>query len=85
MTTAPSPGDIARDLETRHPHWAVLWRHWARRYWAFPLWITTDPEPIEANQIQELLSLMKEVELQHRPPGAYPYPPIRRGDRPPAT
>jgi hypothetical protein len=59
-------GDAARDLEARHPGWVILWRHWARCFWAFPCWITTAPEPVEAKQIGDLLALMEKVELQHR-------------------
>ncbi|WP_406317416.1 hypothetical protein OHA77_09150 [Streptosporangium sp. NBC_01639] len=53
----------AGDLESRHPGWVVLWRCWARRFWAFPLWITDAPEPLEAGDIQELLDQMRHVEF----------------------
>ncbi|MFD8559798.1 hypothetical protein ACWDOR_26220 [Streptosporangium canum] len=60
---------MASDLESRHPGWVILWRHWARRYWAFPLWTADAPAPIEARHVQDLLTQMNEVELQHSPPG----------------
>ncbi|WP_326641597.1 hypothetical protein OG884_02245 [Streptosporangium sp. NBC_01755] len=61
--------ELARDLEARHPGWVILWRHWARRYWAFPTWNTNTPEPIEARNVQDLLTQINDVELQHPPPG----------------
>ncbi|MFI7056210.1 hypothetical protein ACIBLB_29510 [Streptosporangium canum] len=66
----PFPADVARELEGRHPGWVVLWRCWACRYWAFPCWITTGPEPVEARHADDLLTLMRQVEAQH--------PPLRR-------
>ncbi len=53
--------DLARDLEARHPGWVILWRHWARRYWAFPTWLPNAPGPIEARNIQDLLSQMNDM------------------------
>ncbi|MEU9830338.1 hypothetical protein AB0D67_02240 [Streptosporangium sp. NPDC048047] len=41
----------------------VLWRRWARSFWAFPCWIIDDPRPVEARRVSELLSLMTEVEV----------------------
>ncbi|WP_189246633.1 hypothetical protein [Streptosporangium pseudovulgare] len=40
----------------------VLWRPWARSFWAFPCWITDDPRPVEARRAGDLLSLMAETE-----------------------
>ncbi|MFI6881901.1 hypothetical protein [Streptosporangium canum] len=64
-----SATELARDLESGHPGWVILWRRWARRYWAFPLWTADVPAPIEARHVQDLLAQMNEVELQHSPPG----------------
>lgn len=64
-TVLPLPADVARELEGRHPGWVVLWRCWACRYWAFPCWITTGPEPVEARHADDLLTLMRQVEAQH--------------------
>jgi len=58
---------LARDLEARHPGWVVLWRHWARRHWAFAAWLPSTPGPIEARNVQDLLAQMDNAELQHRP------------------
>ncbi|MFI6794969.1 hypothetical protein [Streptosporangium canum] len=63
-----SATELARDLESRHPGWVILWRRWARRYWAFPLWIANAPEPIESRHVQDLLAQMNDIELQHSPP-----------------
>ncbi|MFI7057049.1 hypothetical protein ACIBLB_33740 [Streptosporangium canum] len=58
---------MARDLEVRHPGWVVIWRCWAQRFWAFPCWIAVGPEAVEARHAQDLLALMAEMELLHRP------------------
>ncbi|MET9065863.1 hypothetical protein ACWDR1_07610 [Streptosporangium sandarakinum] len=54
---------MARALQARRPGWVVLWRPWARSFWAFPCWITDDPRPVEARRADDLLSLMAEVEI----------------------
>ncbi|MFD8527168.1 hypothetical protein ACFV0L_07120 [Streptosporangium canum] len=59
--------DLARDLEARHPGWVILWRHWARRYWAFPTWLPNTPGPIEARNLQDLLTQINDLEFQHSP------------------
>ncbi|MFF5212963.1 hypothetical protein [Streptosporangium sp. NPDC000396] len=85
MTPPRTPADIARDLEACHPGWVIVWRCWARRFWAFPCWITTDPEAVEAERPQDLLALMHEIELQQPTPGGHPYPPLHPGRRLPAA
>ncbi|MGW4423568.1 hypothetical protein [Streptosporangium sp. NPDC004631] len=83
LTPGPAPGsglgpgsaDTARDLEARNPGWAILWRPWARRYWAFPCWITTHPEPIETRNPHDLINLIQQTELHHPPPGGPRHPP----------
>ncbi|WP_406318855.1 hypothetical protein OHA77_15960 [Streptosporangium sp. NBC_01639] len=85
MTALPDPAETASGLEADHPGWVVLWRCWARRFWAFPCWVATDPEPVEAARPHDLLTLMEEVELRHQPPAGHPYPPIQRGGRQPAA
>ena len=74
-----SATDVASDLESRHPGWVILWRCWAHRYWAFPLWITDIPEPIESRNVQDLLTQMNHIELHDSSPRAIPAP--RTGDR----
>ncbi|GAA0825624.1 hypothetical protein ACFQVD_19015 [Streptosporangium amethystogenes subsp. fukuiense] len=59
--------DLARDLEARHPGWVILWRCWARRYWAFPTWLPNTPGPIEARNVQDLLTQMNDLGVQHSP------------------
>ncbi|MER5621655.1 hypothetical protein ABT061_11495 [Streptosporangium sp. NPDC002544] len=58
---------LARDLESRHPGWVILWRRWARRYWAFPTWLPNVPGPIEARNVRDLLTQMNDLEFQHAP------------------
>ncbi|MFI6456002.1 hypothetical protein ACIBF6_31115 [Streptosporangium amethystogenes] len=67
-TSADTATALARDLETRHPGWVILWRHWARRYWAFPTWDANASGPIEARNVQDLLTQMNDAELQYSPP-----------------
>ncbi|MEU0516940.1 hypothetical protein [Streptosporangium sp. NPDC006007] len=71
----PGSADTARNLEARNPGWAILWRPWARRYWAFPCWITTHPEPIETRNPHDLINLIQQTELHHPPPGGPRHPP----------
>lgn len=59
--------DLAQGLEARHPGWVILWRRWARRYWAFPTWLPNAPAPIEARNVQDLLTQMNDLEFQHSP------------------
>lgn len=62
--------DLARDLEARHPGWVILWRRWARRYWAFPVWLPHAPGPIEARNVQDLLTQMNDLEFRNSPRGS---------------
>ncbi|WP_433380331.1 hypothetical protein [Streptosporangium sp. CA-115845] len=59
--------DLARDLESRHPGWVTPWRRRARRYRAFPLWLPNAPGPIEARNVQDLLTQMNDLEPGPRP------------------
>lgn len=80
----PGSADTARNLEACNPGWAILWRPWARRYWAFPCWITTHPEPIETRNPQDLMNLIQQTELHHPPPGDRYPPPYQHNQRPTA-
>ncbi|MGW4424442.1 hypothetical protein [Streptosporangium sp. NPDC004631] len=80
----PGSADTARDLEARNPGWAILWRPWARRYWAFPCWITTHPEPIETRNPHDLINLIQQTELHHPPPGDRYPPPYQHNQWPTA-
>lgn len=62
-----SVAELARDLESRHPGWVILWRRWARRYWAFPVGLPHTPGPIEARNVQDLLAQMNDLEFRHLP------------------
>lgn len=73
--TEPSANtDIATDLEARYPGWVILWRHWARRYWAFPAGLPNVPGPVEARNVQDLLTQMNDLEVQHSPRGGNAQP-----------
>ncbi|GAA3135544.1 hypothetical protein GCM10017600_71940 [Streptosporangium carneum] len=74
-TPAPGSAREALDLETRNPGWVVVWRCWAQRYWAFPCWIVADPEPVEARNAQDLMHLIRLVEIEHQPPPREGRPP----------
>ncbi|WP_433376119.1 ATP-binding protein [Streptosporangium sp. CA-115845] len=60
-TSTDNTTDLAHDLEARHLGWVILWRRWARRYWAFPTWLPNAPGPIEARNVQDLLAQMNDV------------------------
>ncbi|MEV7005760.1 hypothetical protein [Streptosporangium sp. NPDC051022] len=66
-TPAPGSAREARDLEACNPGWVVVWRCWARRYWAFPCWVPTGPEPVEARNAQDLMYLIRLTETEHPP------------------
>lgn len=68
--SADNATGLARDLEARHPGWVILWRCWARRYWAFAAWLPNAPGPIEARNVQDLLTQMNDLEFQHSSPGS---------------
>ncbi|MCG5218142.1 hypothetical protein [Streptosporangium sp. KLBMP 9127] len=83
MTVAPDQTQIARSLQDDNPGWVIMWRLWARRFWACPCWGPDSPEPLEAKDADDLLHQIRQAETATRHPQATATRPGRHDQPPP--
>ena len=55
---------VAAEIEQSHPHWAVIWGCYSRRFWAFPYFQAPQGTIVSAPDRDRLLADMHSIELK---------------------
>jgi hypothetical protein len=55
---------VAAEIEQSHPHWAVMWGCYSRRFWAFPYFQAPQGTIVSAPDRDRLLADMRSIELK---------------------